>query len=82
MAPKHLNFITGNKNKLKEVSAILSSADVQLSNQSIDLPELQGTIEEITTDKCKRAAEIVCDIDILSTIPCIRFHFNAISLVP
>ena len=59
MAPKELNFITGNKNKLKEVQAILSETPVKLQSQSLDLPELQGTIEEISTDKCKRAAEIV-----------------------
>ncbi|KAF2218250.1 inosine triphosphate pyrophosphatase-like protein [Elsinoe ampelina] len=59
MAPKELNFITGNKNKLAEVSAILETAGVKLSSQAIDLPELQGTIEEITTDKCRRAADIV-----------------------
>lgn len=60
MAPKELNFITGNKNKLAEVQAILSATPVKLQNQSIDLPELQGTIEEISRDKALRAAEVVC----------------------
>ena len=60
MAPKKLNFITGNKNKLKEVQEILSQTGVELQTQPLDLPELQGTIEEITTDKCKRAADVVC----------------------
>ncbi|KAK0265083.1 Inosine triphosphate pyrophosphatase [Friedmanniomyces endolithicus] len=59
MAPKDLNFITGNKNKLAEVQAILSSTAVNLRSQAIDLPELQGTIEEISTDKARRAAERV-----------------------
>jgi len=59
MAPKELNFITGNKNKLAEVQAILASTGVKLSNQSIDLPELQGTIEEISIAKCNQAAEVV-----------------------
>lgn len=59
MAPKELNFITGNKNKLAEVQAILSATPVKLQNQSIDLPELQGTIEEISRDKALRAAEVV-----------------------
>ena len=58
MAPRQLNFITGNKNKLLEVQAILGDT-VDLRNQSIDLPELQGTIEEISKDKCRRAAEAV-----------------------
>ena len=59
MAPRELNFITGNKNKLKEVQEILSVTPVKLQSQPLDLPELQGTIEEITKDKCRRAADIV-----------------------
>jgi hypothetical protein len=58
MAPRELNFITGNKNKLTEVQAILGSI-VHLQSQSFDLLEIQGTIEEISTDKCRRAAELV-----------------------
>ena len=58
MPPKELNFITGNKNKLAEVKAILGDT-VTLRSQSLDLVEIQGTIEEISTDKCRRAAEMV-----------------------
>lgn len=58
MAPKQLNFITGNKNKLTEVKAILGNV-VDLQSQSLDLVEIQGTIEEISADKCRRAAEAV-----------------------
>lgn len=65
MAPYELNFITGNKNKLLEVQAILVGI-IELKNQSLDLPEIQGTIEEVSRDKCKRAAEIVRDIQTLS----------------
>lgn len=60
MAPKELNFITGNKNKLAEVQAILSETPVKLQSQAVDLVEIQGTIEEISTDKARRAAEAVC----------------------
>lgn len=59
MAPTHLNFITGNANKLAEVRAILASTPVELRSQNLDLPELQGTVEEVSVDKCKRAAGIV-----------------------
>lgn len=59
MAPHELNFITGNKNKLIEAQAILEGV-IDLRSQSLDLPEIQGTIEEVSKDKCKRAAEIVC----------------------
>ncbi|KAF2719873.1 inosine triphosphate pyrophosphatase-like protein, partial [Polychaeton citri CBS 116435] len=58
--PKTLNFITGNKHKLAEVQAILSSVpNLSLTNQKIDLPELQGTIEVISREKAKMAADIV-----------------------
>jgi inosine triphosphate pyrophosphatase len=56
--PTTLNFITGNKNKLSEVRAILSKIpNLELNSSSLDLPEIQGTIEEIASDKASRAAE-------------------------
>jgi inosine/xanthosine triphosphate pyrophosphatase family protein len=58
MAPKQLNFITGNKNKLVEVRDILGDI-VDLQSRSLDLVEIQGTIDEISADKCRRAAEAV-----------------------
>lgn len=58
MALKELNFITGNKNKLQEVQAILGNI-IQLRSQSLDLVEIQGTVEEVSVDKCRRAAEEV-----------------------
>jgi inosine triphosphate pyrophosphatase len=54
-----VNRITGNKNKLSEVKAILGDT-VDLQSQSLDLVEIQGTIEEISVDKCRRAADAVC----------------------
>jgi inosine triphosphate pyrophosphatase len=56
--PKHLNFITGNKNKLAEVQAILAGV-IELRNQNVDLVEIQGTVEEVTRDKARRAAEAI-----------------------
>ncbi|TVY33865.1 Inosine triphosphate pyrophosphatase [Lachnellula subtilissima] len=56
--PKQLFFITGNKNKLAESKAILGDV-VDLQCQAIDLVEIQGTIEEISLDKCRRAADAV-----------------------
>ena len=58
MTPKRLNFITGNANKLVEVKAILGDV-VDLQSQSLDLVEVQGTVEDISLDKCRRAAEMV-----------------------
>lgn len=59
---KTLTFVTGNSNKLKEFQAILGGddgkvGDWKLTNQSVDLDELQGTIEEVTIHKAKQAAE-------------------------
>ena len=53
-----VNFITGNKNKLTEVKAILEPA-IEVRSQALDLIEVQGTLEEVTIDKCRRAAEAV-----------------------
>jgi inosine triphosphate pyrophosphatase len=58
MAPRELIFVTGNANKVSEVRAMLGDT-VVLQNRSLDLDELQGTIEEISKDKCRRAADIV-----------------------
>lgn len=45
--------------KLAEVRAMLAETGVELRSQSIEVPELQGTMEEISRDKCRRAAEAV-----------------------
>lgn len=58
MPLEQLNFITGNPNKLAEVKAILGDV-VPLQSQSLDLTEIQGTIEDISKDKCRRAAALV-----------------------
>lgn len=58
MAPKQLNFITGNKDKLLVAKAILGNT-VNLQSQSLDLVEIQGTIEQISVNKCRRAADAV-----------------------
>lgn len=57
--PPVVNFITGNANKLSEVKAILEPA-IQVNSQAIDVEEIQGSIEEVTQAKCRKAAEVVC----------------------
>jgi inosine triphosphate pyrophosphatase len=32
---------------------------IELRNQNVDLVEIQGTVEEVTADKARRAAEAV-----------------------
>jgi len=61
----NVNFITGNANKLREVKAILEPA-IQVDSQALDLIEVQGTVEEVTLDKCRRAADLV---NLLRTSP-------------
>ena len=53
-----VNFITGNPNKLREVRAILEPG-IEVQNQNIDLEEVQGTIEEVTKAKCRKAVDHV-----------------------
>jgi inosine triphosphate pyrophosphatase len=74
-AARHIvNFITGNANKLGEVKAILEPA-IQVESQTLDLIEIQGaSLEEVTLDKCRRAADLV------SAIPSIRPPFTLESI--
>lgn len=53
-----VNFITGNKNKLGEVKAILEPT-IEVRSEAIDVIEVQGSLEEVTIAKCKSAAEQV-----------------------
>jgi inosine triphosphate pyrophosphatase len=59
MTPKRLTFVTGNANKLAEVRSLLPDS-IELEAVKVDLPELQGTIEDISKDKARRAAALVC----------------------
>lgn len=59
MALREISLITGNANKLADVKEILEPRGFQVKSQALDIPELQGSIEEITIAKCKRAAELV-----------------------
>ena len=63
---RHLvNFITGNKNKLSEVKAILEPA-IQVESTTLDLTEIQGTLNEVTLDKCRRAADLASGFPFVS----------------
>ncbi|CDO53922.1 hypothetical protein DV451_003801 [Geotrichum candidum] len=53
-----ITFVTGNANKLRETSAILGPV-ANLTNKSLDLPELQGSVEEVTIAKAKAAADLI-----------------------
>jgi inosine triphosphate pyrophosphatase len=61
-----ITFVTGNANKLREVVQILCNGEegakvgkFTITNQKIDLDEIQGSIEDVTIHKVKQAAQIV-----------------------
>eukprot|EP01068_Selenidium_serpulae_P006104 Selendium_serpulae@DN4289_c0_g1_i1.p2 len=58
-APKTILFCTSNANKLREVKAVLEHKSLGqrylVDNADIDVPEFQGSAEEITAAKCKAA---------------------------
>lgn len=57
---KPITFITGNAKKLEEVIAILGKDfPRELVAQKMDLPELQGEMDEISIKKCQEAAKHV-----------------------
>ena len=55
-------FVTGNAGKLREVAAILTSSSpgaFELVSQDIDMPEIQGTTQEVAAAKVKAAAQVI-----------------------
>ena len=56
---KIINFVSGNKNKLRELNDIFHEhfKDIQIKQLDIDLPELQGFPEDIVKGKLKLALE-------------------------
>ncbi|ORZ31441.1 Maf/Ham1 [Catenaria anguillulae PL171] len=53
-----LAFVTGNQNKLREVQAILGDK-VAIEAHKLDLPEYQGTSQDVSAEKCKLAAKLL-----------------------
>ena len=56
---KIINFVSGNKNKLRELNDMFNEhfKDIQINQLDINLPELQGNPEEIVKGKLKLALE-------------------------
>ena len=56
---KIINFVSGNKNKLRELNEIINEhiKDIEIKQLDIDLPELQGFPEDIVKGKLKLALE-------------------------
>jgi inosine/xanthosine triphosphate pyrophosphatase family protein len=58
---KTCTFVTGNPNKVIEVNAILGDS-IPIRALALDIPEIQGSLEDIARDKCRRAAKIVTSL--------------------
>ena len=57
MSQKVITFVTGNAKKLEEFKAILGSSFPHgLVSRDVDLPEYQGTPQEVVREKCREAA--------------------------
>ncbi|KAL7282761.1 Maf/Ham1 [Trametes coccinea BRFM310] len=54
-----ITFVTGNAGKLREVRQILGAANIEVDSQELDIPEVQGTTQEVAIAKCRRAAELL-----------------------
>lgn len=64
MTGAEITFVTGNQNKLREVAQILASdshseSAIKIISKKIDLPELQGEVEDIAKQKCALAVKEV-----------------------
>ena len=57
MTSPKIIFVSGSAQKLSDVRYYLGDA-VEIESVKLDLPELQGTVEEIAKDKCRQAANI------------------------
>lgn len=59
--PTNLIFLTSNPGKLREFQTAMSSVEgLTITNRGdVDIDEIQGTIEEIARDKCRRGADIL-----------------------
>lgn len=74
MATKPITFITGNIKKLEEVRLILgNSFRREIISKKVDLPELQGEIDDICKKKCKEAYKHVQG-PVLVEDTCLCFH--------
>ncbi|WFD33505.1 adenylate kinase [Malassezia cuniculi] len=61
MSERVVTFVTGNANKLREAQQILARANVpwKLESRSVDVPEIQGTTQEVAIAKCSAAARAI-----------------------
>ncbi len=76
---KTLTFVTGNAKKLEEFVSIVGNNPFNVVSKKIDLPEYQGTPQEIAVEKCREAAKILqAPVVVEDTCLC----FNAMGGLP
>lgn len=60
MSRRTITFVTGNSKKLEELRAILgNNFPLEVVSHKLDLPELQGEIDEVSIKKCQEAARLL-----------------------
>ena len=78
---QNITFVTSNQKKVDEVKSILKGVQISMlsKEQTIELPEIQDTIEEISKNKCLYAVNKI-------QRPCIvedtGLYFNALNGLP
>merc|ERR1711879_534593 len=77
---KTITFVTGNANKLREVSQVLAdNKTLKFVNVDIDLPEFQGTAEDVSKFKCIEATKHIKGPVIVEDT---SLSFNALNGMP
>ena len=81
---KVINFVSGNKNKLRELNDMFNEyfKDIQVKQLDIDLPELQGQPEDIVRGKLKLALEKSKDLEGPVLVEDTSLCFNAYGGLP
>ena len=81
---KIINFVSGNKNKLKELNQIINAhiKDIEVKQLDIDLPELQGNPEDIVKEKLKIALEKAKNLEGPVLVEDTSLCFNAYNGLP
>ena len=81
---KIINFVSGNKNKLRELNDIFKEhfKDIEIKQLDIDLPELQGLPEDIVKGKLNLALEKAKKLDGPVLVEDTSLCFNAYGGLP
>merc|ERR1712046_70388 len=84
MAVRKILFVTGNQRKLEEVRQILTKTapNLIIDRVAIDLPEYQGTIEEVASKKCEAAWNEINQKDVRVLVEDTALCFSALGDLP